>query len=198
MGVSIATRQARAEAAAAKKARGQKLTRDDQRALDWQDRETRERHILEGLRAIPKGLYCQLAARQNKVVDDAATRHGLPLLGATVDLFAAVRAFHDLVAKHAGVLTAAGGADWQQEKLKQQIETLKARRRLLESDIARRRDELIARAEVARRAEWLAGRLRQLAEQLGRRHGRDAQTLANDFFATLASDLEHGPAAGDE
>lgn len=191
---SPASRIPKARAAAAKRARGEKLTRDETRALEWYEQHTRQEILAAGLRALPKGVYCELAGRQQKVVDDVGRRYGIPTTGATVDLFAVVKAFHDLIAKHATVLSAEGGADWAQEKLKQQIETLKARRQLLESDLERRREELIARVDLRRRAQWIAGRLRTLSEQLGRRHGRDAQRLANDFFANLAEDLEHGEA----
>lgn len=190
MALDHAQREKRAAAALAKQAAGKKLSREETRDCEWLSAIRRREAVRETLRALPKGWYCELAGRQQKVVDETARRYGLPLTGDKVDLYAAVRALHDLVAENSSVLTAEGGANWAQEKLVQQTETLRVKRRLAEVELQLRQSELIEVADLRQRTAWLSDRLRKFATQLGRRHGREAQQMANDFFAGLAEELD--------
>jgi hypothetical protein len=179
-----------ANRALAKELRGEKLSRDERRLAARLQSKQRQETIDEFTQTCPKGVYCAMAGRQQKVVDQLAHVYGLPLIGSTVNLFSVVKSLHDLIARNSGVIRADGTENWQEEKLKQQIETLKARRQLLQSEIARRRDELVSREDLQRRLQWLSERLRQFATQLGRRYGREAQQLANDTFGQLAGEVE--------
>lgn len=179
-----------AKCATAKELSGQKLGRDDRRLVAWLQAKQQQDTIDEFTQACPKGVYCAMSGRQQKVIDQLARTYGLPFIGPTINLFSAIKGLHDLIARNSGVIRVDGTENWQEEKLRQQIETLKARRQLLQSEIARRRDELISREELQLRMKWLSERLRQFATQLGRRYGREAQQLANDCFGQIATEVE--------
>lgn len=168
---------------------GSKLTREEERAIAREEQRQRQEVLQTVLRALPKGIYCQLAQRQQKVVDEQGYRYRLPLTGPEIDLGAAIKAFHDLIAKNAGVLTAEGDPDAQREKQKLANENLRLKKQLLEFEIAQKRQELVPRVELQRRLEWLRDRLRAFAEQMGRRFGRDTQALVNDFYTALVTEL---------
>ena len=74
----------------------EKPTDREQAAL--QRVETAERERL--LRSLPKGVYASLADRQVRTINAQARTYGLPLLGRTIDLYAVLSAFHDLLAEH--------------------------------------------------------------------------------------------------
>jgi hypothetical protein len=179
-----------ARSAAGKKARGQKLSREESRALDWAGRRQREQMADETLRALPKGLYCRLAGRQQKVVDEQASRYGLPLLGATVDLYSVVKAYHDFLAANAARLSDNTDVDLQRVKLQAEIEVLERRVKLLDADIADRKGRLISRAELVDRLEAFSGRLRGLGDRLLRQFGNDALAMLNEFLSGEASAAE--------
>ena len=58
------------------------------------------------LKNCPKGVYLRMAGRQAKVVNEQATRYGLPLGGQIVDIGAVVQAFHNHLAEYAQVFQA--------------------------------------------------------------------------------------------
>lgn len=179
-----------AKRAAAKRAKGERLTRDEERAITWWQAKQRDEILDAGLRAIPKGMYCSLAQRQQKVVDEQARRYGLPLLGPTVDLFAAIAALHDLISRNADALKSDGQPNLAAEKLSEQIRNLRTRRRLILSELKRRKDEFIPRTELRGRLQWLAQQLRRIGESLGRRFGRDAQAAVNEFLTALTTEIQ--------
>ncbi|OYW13573.1 MAG: hypothetical protein B7Z55_16610, partial [Planctomycetales bacterium 12-60-4] len=108
-----------------KKLRGQDLTRQQQRDLDWLDSLDRRRHIENWQIAVPKGEYCQLASRQHKLVDDAADNYNLPLGESTINLRDALTALHDLVAVNSHRISRGDldgdRVELEEEKLRQQI-----------------------------------------------------------------------------
>lgn len=170
-------------------------TREQQRCQARESRRLQEAALESGLRALPKGKYCQLAGRQQKVIDEQGRRHQLPVLGPTVDLFDAVKRLHDILAKHSDVL-ADGEQDLYSEKIRGQIEHLRTRKQLLDLEIAQRQDTLVERAELEQLLNWWTIRLKALGELLGRRYGREAQQTLNDFLTRAAEEATSGRRQG--
>lgn len=191
MGLDVAQRKKRAAKAVAKQARpGAKLTREELRDVEWLQARERDELLRECLAAIPKGLYCQLAGRQQKVVDEQARRHQLPLLGPDVDMFAAVEAFHDFLAKPAIAQASDGDEDLFTERLRGQIAHLRTKSRLLDLEIEKKQDTLVSRDELRELLASWEQRLRAFGQLLGRRYGREAQQSLNDFLAREANAAE--------
>lgn len=189
----MASESARVESAlraAVKRLDGKRLSREEKRDLAWWEKHQREQLQAEILRALPKGVYCQLAGRQQKVIDEQARQYGLPLIGRELDLGAAIKALHDLVARNAANIRPEGGPNLGETKLSEQVKTQRLRRRLIALEIEVKRDAYIKREELRKRLEWWAEQLRIFGGQLGRKFGREAQQLFNDFLAGLALTVE--------
>src|SRR5262245_26952468 len=86
--------------AAKKRLAGQKLSRDEQRALDRSKREHDEQLRELHYRTLPKKLWAQWSGRQHKTLDEQAKAYGLPIESATIDLPRVAKWLHDLLAEH--------------------------------------------------------------------------------------------------
>ena len=173
----------------AKQARGDKLSRDELRDAQWLQARNRETELRELLAAVPKGLYCQLAGRQQKVVDEQARRYQLPLTGSEVDLFSAIKAVHDFLARNAELLGSGGEEDLVTERMRGQVEHLRTKKKLLDLEIEQRQNTLVGRDELGEVLVWWEQQLRAFGELLGRKYGREAQQLTNDFLRRAADEL---------
>lgn len=92
--------------AIAKRRSGQKLTQRETSALKAAEKDQLEKQRDAIVRTIPKGLYCEWAGRQPKVVNEQGDRYRLPIRGRTVNLVELVRAVHDFLAANARKLSA--------------------------------------------------------------------------------------------
>ena len=135
------------------------------------------------LRAIPKWLYCELSGRQTSLLNRQADQYGLSLRG-KVNLFAVIRGFHDLLAKHAKRLAAPEGVEdgmvgpnspWL-EKFREE-QTLLARLNRKE-----REGSLLPRSAVHEMHAELARLLRGFGTTLQRQYGTDALDLLNELM----------------
>lgn len=174
---------------------GAKLTKQQTRDLAWIRSTVADDIVDQLLRKLPKGAYCELAGRQHKVVDDAAERYDLPLLGPTVDLYAAVKSLHDrLIELAARARPDLDGTidELREEKLRQEIRKLESQAEMLTLEIGRRRDELVERQVVQNRLAWLSGQLTGLGQRMRSQVGPEAAKLLNDFLANMAAELESG------
>lgn len=160
-----------------KKQRGEKLNRGEERALDRAKREQADRQLREGLTAIPKKLYVELSQRQHKILDEQAIRYGLPLLGPTVDLFALIRAFHDLLARGlATVDEPADETDWDVECKKEQALKARAARMALCGI-------LLQKHVVDATLQSVAALLRQAGERMQQLGHTEAYSLLDETLA---------------
>ena len=90
-----------AASALRKRAAGGRPTAQELAALRRVEAEQDEADQRRHLASVPKRLYREMSGRSDKVLLEQADRHGLPLRGKTVDLFALSRAFHDFLAANA-------------------------------------------------------------------------------------------------
>ena len=83
-----------------KQSAGQKLTREETAAVKRFLKEKEEKERDAYYRTVPQKHYVQMTGRQPKVLKEQAALYGLPIGEKTVDLFKALRAYHDLLAEH--------------------------------------------------------------------------------------------------
>ncbi|QDT08009.1 hypothetical protein K227x_64390 [Rubripirellula lacrimiformis] len=198
-------RTERAMQAAIKKHRGEKLSQSDSRDLAWWEKSQRESIVSDALVSIPKGLYCQLAGRQHKVIDDAAERFGLPIGGATIDLFDAIESLHTVIADNSRSIIPVhaidtDGADDEEMVYKLKLAELQEKVRKLQVHNERQnislthdRGDSIDRQELRRLLQVLIVKLRAFGQQLRRAsNGQEAQKACNEFLSMLAKEVEEG------
>ena len=192
--------------AALRRHRGEKLTQAQSRDLAWYEKDRREIIIGETLVAIPKGLYCQMAGRQHKVVDDAAARYGLPIGKETVDLFDAIEAMHSLIADNARSIIPAGDAiitgDGEENEqvyflklaeLQEKVKKLQVGNERNRIALTHDRGDSIDRRELRRILQSLTVKLKAFGQQLRRASsGIEAQKACNEFLERLAIEIESG------
>jgi hypothetical protein len=140
---------------------------------------------------LPKGIYCKLSGRHQRVVDDQAGRYGLPIDGSKIDLHQAIRRFHDLIAEWGPTMRELQGEEGSLriEKLRREVELLENRSKSIVLDIKNKQDEFIDRDTLRVRMEWLANKLRTVSERLGKRFGPDAQVLLNHSLSQIEEEL---------
>lgn len=165
-----------------RQAAGQSLSKADSGLLRRFKDITEELMFWEYCRRLPNRVYRLLSGRQSKVLLEQAERHGLPVAGASLDLVAIVRGFHDFLSRHRHRLL----ADDPDETLMQSGEgpTLErwrlAKAQLAELDLLERRAQLIDMDGIRAALGILGGVLRGVGEKLQRHFGQGAADIFND------------------
>lgn len=200
-------RTRRALTAAVRHHDGEKLTQAEKRDLAAYRKQTRSEIAGELLTAIPKGIYCQMAGRQQRTIDEQADRYDLPIDGPTIDLFAAIKSYHDLITANARVIRAADDAEaiaagdvedlthaeLQILKMREEITKLQRGNESLAIRVTKERGDTIDRHELRHLLGWLSTRLEGFGQQLRRSDGgQDAQQCLNEFIEHLAAECESG------
>lgn len=170
--------------------RGEALTSGQRSDLAWYKKQQAETIVEEVLADLPKKTYCKLSGRQVKVINEQAERYGLPIGDATVDMYAAVAAFHDFLADHARVF--GEDEDLRAEKLRKEIAVLERRAKILDGEIKQQKSQFIEKADLHRRMMWLATRMQSLGERMATIGGRECQQAVNDFLEEIAREIENG------
>lgn len=170
--------------------RGQKLTTGQKSDLTWYQKQQAETIVENALADLPKKIYCKLSGRQVKVINEQAERYELPIGEATVDMYAAVAAFHDYLADHARAF--GNDEDLRAEKIRKEIAVLERRAKILDGEIKQQKSLYIEKADLHRRLTWLASKLQTLGERLGKTGGAECQNVVNEFLEELAEELESG------
>lgn len=180
-----------------RQARGDKLTKAQEARIRGYDARIAEETIDRFLTAVPKGRYCELAGRQQKVVDEFAERYEVPCGESTIDLYAALSSLHTRVSEFAAAARLnldADAAELEREKLRQQIGKLDKEQARLKIEIEKHMDQLIARSDVRAGMEWLSAKLRTLGTQIYSRAGQDGLDCLNQFLREFERELEAGGA----
>lgn len=190
-------------------AEGKKLTQAQARDAAWYDKTQADAAAQAFASAVPKGIYCAYAGRQQKVIDEQADRYDLPIDGPTVDLNDAIRAYHDLITANARYIRPADDAeladsgeldldeaqhhDLQTEKLRQEIIKLRQSNERLGIQVTRDRGDSIDRQHLREMLSWLSTRLEGFGQQLRTAaNGAEAQKTLNEFLEHLADECEQG------
>lgn len=189
------TRETLAVLAIAARLRGETLSRTQIRDVTWYEKLQRRQIVAEYVRAIPKGEYCDLTGRQQKLVDDAARNYDLPIGGSTIDLADALTAMHDLIADNAHRIRGDNDpndrVELEMQKLCEQIRVLRNTGTKGEVEIERLRRESIRVAEIMPALIEVAASLRQKLEPIAKL-SPDNRKLINDALENLAIEIEDG------
>lgn len=171
-------------------------TRAEERAVEKAQAVAEERARDELLRAVPKGLYCTMAGRQQRTIDDQARRYKLPaLLGGSVNLFEAIAQLHQLVVHNAGHMAAIGDslqADLADEERRAKLLGLQLQNSRREVELQRERGQLVDAAELGELLGLVVDRLRLLGDRLEAKFGPDGPRLLGEILDTLEADLRKG------
>lgn len=174
-----------------KQAKGESLTKAEELTVKRYDEFIALQNRDDMLLNLPKGIYCKLSGRQQKVVDEQARRYGLAIDGAKIDLYQVLRRFHDILAEWGPMIKELEGEEGslRKEKLKREIELLKRKEEAAAIDIKNKHDEFVDRETLRVRMDWLASKLRMVSERLGKRFGADAQILFNHALKQIEEEL---------
>jgi hypothetical protein len=182
-------------AARKKQIEGGKLTARETTALAKWQREMAQEMRGQFLKEIPKGVYCELAGRQQKVVDEFGARYDIPVDVPTINLYAVIKDLHTRVSELAAAARPnldADEAELVREKLRQEIGKLQRQSAALQIDLDRHMDKLLAKSDVQTGLDWLASRLRAMGTQLHRVCGQAGIDVVNEFLDALAAEIEGG------
>ncbi len=181
-----------------KQIRGESISTAAAKKLDQWNRKLIQATREQSLRTLPKGVYCELAGRQQKVVDEFGVRYDVPLIGPSVDLFAVVQTLHSRVSELAAAARPyqdADDAELHREKLRQEIKKLERQSEQLNIQIKTQLAELVRREDVREKLGWLSGKLQSLGARLHRIAGDEGQKALNEFLEDIATELDGGTLA---
>lgn len=172
-GVSGLDRKAAADAYR-KVLAGEELTVRDRAALKRFEKEKEERLRWQFYASIPQKHWREMSGRQAKVINEQASRYGIPFGGAMISLPAVVRAFHDFLADNAVKLAREDDALMQgsgSPALERYREERAAMARL---DRMEREGQLLPRDEAREALGRIAAIIRGAGDSLQRRFGPEA------------------------
>lgn len=178
--------------------RGEPVTAAAQKQLDKWNKTFFESVREQSLRSLPKGIYCSLAGRQQKVVDEFGIRYDVAITGPVIDLFAVIQTFHSRISELAAAARPyqdADDAELHREKLRQEIKKLERQSEQLSIDIKTKLAELVRRDDVREKLTWLSGKLQSLGARLHRVAGEEGQRALNEFLEDLAVEMDGGALA---
>lgn len=170
-------------AALEKQRRGEQPNRDEAAALRRYEKKIEDQKRNEHYRAIAKKYWRQWSGRQDKVILEQADRYGFQMLrGATIDLPAFVKRFHDFLAVNARKFAAADNDDPSLAGVASPA--LEKKRQLdcqrMELLLQRERGLWIERRLVHEGHNRMGAILRTAGEALLRQYGDAAQKIIND------------------
>lgn len=179
-----------------KRLTGKALSVRESEAIEWLANSQKAAIADRAYRRVPKSHFCEMVDRHRKTVDEFAGRHNLPLTGASIDLYDALKAMYAMLVDSLEVLRSLGEEEGEgglkEEKTRQEIEKLKRQVQVLEIDIRRRNDSLVPREMVAESLGWLAGKMQGMGKRLHKKFGVDAQNVVNEFLNELKIEIESG------
>lgn len=178
--------------------RGEPVTAAAQKQLDKWNKTFFESVREQSLRSLPKGIYCSLAGRQQKVVDEFGIRYDVAITGPVIDLFAVIQTLHSRISELAAAARPyqdADDAELHREKLRQEIKKLERQSEQLSIDIKTKLAELVRRDDVREKLTWLSGKLQSLGARLHRVAGEEGQRALNEFLEDLAVEMDGGALA---
>lgn len=178
-----------------KQIEGGKLTARESKALERWQRETKSELRDSLFRSVPKGIYCELAGRQNKVVDEFGQRYDVPVDLPEINLFEAVAALHTRVSELAAAARPnleGDEAELVREKLRQEIGKLQRQSASIQIELDKHMEKLLNRADVKTGLDWLSNKLRAVGTRLYREAGQPAVDALNELLEELAKEIDDG------
>ena len=156
------------------------LTGAESGALKRHEKQKEERLRWQYYHSIPQKHWRQMSGRQTKVINEQATRYGIPFGGAKIDLAAVVKSLHDFLADNARRLAREddellqGGSSPALERYREE------RALLARLDRLEREDRLLPRDEVRQALGRIAAILRNAGDTLSREFGTAAAEVLHE------------------
>ncbi|MGA2032319.1 MAG: hypothetical protein ABSG68_08700 [Thermoguttaceae bacterium] len=187
-----------ARAAIEKRQRGQRPAREELAALRRVQAQREDALRRQHFAAIRKREWREWSGRQDKILNEQATRYGLPIGGATIDLAAVVRWLHDFLARNARRLA---GAEVDDAECPANSSPALERKRLADARRAELRYECEVRSwmprhEIHAAHAAVASILRRAGESLLREFGAAAQKTLNDALDDCQREIDRRFADG--
>jgi hypothetical protein len=171
--------------------KGEILTDPMRRDVNWYD----EEELNRGIRAFPRGTYCNIVSKQTSQITQQYKTHGLPVGESPVDLTAILKWFDSYLTKYGRKFS--GKSEVSEKALERmerketiELEALELRLKNLAADFEKKSGNSIPLDEVDKLFTWFESELRKLGERLGKRFSADAQKLFNDTLDRIKRHLE--------
>lgn len=147
------------------------------------------------LKNIQKKTYAEMAGRQSQEIDRFGERYSVPITGPSINLYQAINVLHTRVSELAAIAKPhldADEAELQKIKLKEEISKLQGQSELLKIEIQTKMAELVKRADVVEKLQWLSGQLQAFGSRLHRVGGPETQLALNEFLESIAVEIDGG------
>jgi hypothetical protein len=192
-----------------KRKAGQKPSAREESALRKFQAQREEAQRWQYYGSIPKKHYVQMSGRQHKILDDQASRYGIPIRGESIDLARVLTWLHDFLAENGPLLLRSVGTeqllsgDVQDspalEKLREETYKLKRLERL------EKERNLLRRDQIHEGFSLISGVLRAAGDQLQKKFGPDALEVLNrameqaeQEIVRVLGDVQAGDLYGEE
>lgn len=184
-----------ARSALEKRRRKVKPTREEKSALRRIEKVEGARQRWESYENCPQKDYRAMTGRQTKVLQDQARTWGIPCDGPVISLPKVLLAFHDFLAKHSRVLSAAEGMGEDDASgsavSSPALEKYRHERYLLARlDRLEQERSLLPREDVHQGLAYVASFYRSMQEKVERSFGREVADMMEEDLAEAESAME--------
>lgn len=168
----------------------QELTQAEREVLKRHEKQKEEQLRWKYYRSIPQKHWRQMSGRQTKVINEQATRYGIPFGGAKIDLTAVVKALHDFLAENALKLARdddillQGGSSPALERYREE------RAELARLDRLERQRQLLPRDEVKQSLGRIAAIIRSAGDAIQRQFGASAVDILYEALADAQREMD--------
>lgn len=172
------------------KAQGKMPSARHAAALRRVERKREEALRWDYYRSIPKKHWREMSGRQDKVLNEQATRYGLPVGGPTIDLLEVVSWLHGFFAQHRSELAAMVDADQASLTLRDQLDQIKVERARMQLD--KEQGQLVEREAVRMGLNKLSALLRNAGETLRDQCSEEAHLVLQEALDEFKNLVESG------
>lgn len=168
----------------------EELTKEERRALKAHEKDKEERLRWQYYDSIPQKHWRSMSGRQAKIINEQATRYGIPFDGATVKLSAVVKALHNFLAENA-VKLARDDDPLMQGSGSPALERYREERAAMARlDRLEREGSLLPRNEVRESLARIASILRSAGETLQRQYGNAAVEILHEALEDAQREVD--------
>jgi len=176
----------------------QELTAEERAALKRHEKEKEERLRWQYYSSIPQKHWRQMSGRQTKVINEQATRYGLPFGGPTINLPALARALHDFLADNALKLAREADELMQGAGNSPALERYREERAALARlDRLERQMQLLPRDQVRQALGRIAAILRSAGDALQQQFGLAALEILGEALDDAQQEMDHSLGGSD-
>ena len=176
----------------------QELTAEERAALKRHEKEKEERLRWQYYSSIPQKHWRQMSGRQTKVLNEQATRYGLPFGGPTISLPALARALHDFLADNALKLAREADELMQGAGNSPALERYREERAALARlDRLERQMQLLPRDQVRQALGRIAAILRSAGDALQQQFGPAAMEILHEALDDAQQEMDHSLGGSD-